>query len=140
MLFGKVLSFYTVTSPLDIFHNINMSDTDIDRFIELNHDLCKKMSKLENKVLDAAKALDSNLGAVEFFLQDDKPIFLELNPMWGGHASKFGFGNNKMQNYLRENRDQLIKLIPNIYDFMNRRIYYKNLLANINYLPYIIDV
>tara|TARA_A100001037_G_scaffold306778_1_gene355385 strand:- start:303 stop:1358 length:1056 start_codon:yes stop_codon:yes gene_type:complete len=127
VLFGKVLSFYSVTSPLDIFHNINMSDIDIDRFIQLNHDLCKKMSKLENKVLDAAKALDCNLGAVEFFLQDDKPIFLELNPMWGGHASKFGFGNNKMQNYLRENRDQLIKLIPNIYDFMNRRIYYKNL-------------
>ena len=133
VLFGKILSYYAVTSHLDIFHNIDMGGNDLDRFIELNRDLCERMSKIKQNVLKAAKVLNCNLGAVEFFIQNNELIFLELNPMWGGHASKFGFGNDKMQAYLKENRDQLIKLIPNIYTFMDRQTYYKDLFQWIHY-------
>ena len=133
ILFNKVLSFYAVTSKNIIFHNIDMVESDIERFIQLNRDLCQKMPELEEIILKSAHSLGCNLGAVEFFIKNEKPILLELNPMWGGHASKHGFGNTGFQNYLKENRSDLEKEILNVYNFMDRRSYYKNLYEHISY-------
>ena len=132
ILFGKILSFYVVTSKKPIFHNIDMEYSDIHRFIELNESLCKTIPTLEKQILKATATLGCNLGAIEFFLIKGKPIFIELNPMWGGHASISGFGNNEMQTYLIENRSILENRIPNIYNFMDRRDYYCNLYKFIN--------
>ena len=52
--------------------------------------------------------------------------------MWGGHASKYGFGDQSMQNYLIHNRINLENRIPNIYNFMDREPYYKNLFEYIH--------
>ena len=126
-LFGNILSFYSVTSKKEIFHNVDMDERDMSRFIDLNEDLCNRMNSLREIVLNAVKALNCNLGAIEFFLVNEKPVFIELNPMWGGHASIHGFGNERMRTYLIENRKILEKRIPNIYNFMDRRSYYKKL-------------
>ena len=91
------------------------------------------MPELEEIILKSAHSLGCNLGAVEFFIKNEKPILLELNPMWGGHASKHGFGNTGFQNYLKENRSDLEKEILNVYNFMDRRSYYKNLYEHISY-------
>ena len=104
-----------------------MSKNNLNRFIEINESLCNRIPDLKETLLRSAKSLGCNLGAVEFFLHDGKPIFIELNPMWGGHASIHGFGNEKMRTYLIENRKILEKRIPNIYNFMDRRAYYKKL-------------
>ena len=133
ILFNKVISFYAVTSKNIIFHNIDMIEPDIERFIKLNKDLCEKMPELEQYILKSAHSLGCNLGAVEFFIKNKKPILLELNPMWGGHASKHGFGNTKFRNYLKENRSYLEKEIPNVYKFIDKRLYYKNLYETISY-------
>ena len=61
-----------------------------------------------------SEALGCNIGAVEFFLTNDEPIFLEFNPMWGGNASKVGFGPKELRNYLDENRSTLEKKIPKV--------------------------
>ena len=127
VLFGKVLSFYAVTSKKNVFHNIDMDDEDIDRFIYLNERLCTMMESIKKEVLNAVRVLGCNLGAIEFFLVEGRPVFIELNPMWGGHASINGFGNDKMQIHLNENRKKLESRIPNIYNFMDRRSYYKKL-------------
>lgn len=63
----------------------------------------------------------------QVFLVDEKPIFIEMNPMWGGHASIHRFRNKKMQTYLIKNRKVLEKRTPNIYNFMEKRKYYKKL-------------
>ena len=47
--------------------------------------------------------------------------------MWGGHASINGFGDDQMRSYLNDNRGTLEKRIPNIYNFMDYRPYYKRL-------------
>ena len=133
ILFDKIISFYAVTSKNTIFHNIDMVESDLERFIKINKNMSKKMPELEKYILKAAHSLGCNLGAVEFFLKDEKPIFLELNPMWGGHASKYGFGNLDFRRYLNKNRNDLQGRIPNIYKFMDRRIYYKNLYETIGH-------
>lgn len=127
VLFGKILSFYVVTSKKTIFHNIDMEESDIHRFINLNESLCKTMPTLKKEILDAVSTLGCNLGAIEFFLVKGKPIFIEVNPMWGGHASIHGFGNDKMQAHLIKNRKKLEYRIPNIYNFMDCRDYYRKL-------------
>tara|TARA_B110000438_G_scaffold95958_1_gene95145 strand:+ start:1274 stop:2347 length:1074 start_codon:yes stop_codon:yes gene_type:complete len=132
ILFGKILSFYAVTSKRDIFHNVDMDHNDIDRFIQLNEHLCNEMPNLKDTVIKSAESLGCNLGAVEFFLLDGQPLFIELNPMWGGHASMHGFGDKRMQTYLISNRNSLEKRIPNIYQFMDRKDYYKNLYEQIH--------
>ena len=127
VLFGKIISFYAVTNRKDIFHNIDMSMKEIDRFIMLNEQLPNKISMLEPEILKAVASLGCNLGAIEFFIENNKPVFIELNPMWGGHASINGFGDDQMRSYLNDNRGTLEKRIPNIYNFMDYRPYYKRL-------------
>ena len=132
VLFGRIISFYAVTSKKDVFHNIDMTIKDLDRFITLNQKFQKKLETLKSEIIKAVESLDCNLGAIEFFLINNKPIFIELNPMWGGHASNHGFGNESVQSYLINNRTTLENSIPNIYNFMDRKSYYKNLFEYIH--------
>ena len=132
VLFGRIISFYAVTSKKDVFHNIDMTIKDLDRFITLNQKFQKKLDTLKSEIIKAVESLDCNLGAIEFFLINNKPIFIELNPMWGGHASNHGFGNESVQSYLINNRTTLENSIPNIYKFMDRKSYYKNLFEYIH--------
>jgi len=132
ILFDKIISFYAVTSKKDVFHNIDMTIEDIDRFIMMNEKFQNKLELLKPKIIRATESLRCNIGAIEFFLINNEPIFIELNPMWGGHASKYGFGDQSMQNYLIDNRINLENRIPNIYNFMDRELYYKNLFEYIH--------
>ena len=132
ILLGQIISYYAVTSKQDIFHNVDMKEQCLERFIQLNEDLCDKIQSLNDQILQASNALECNLGAVEFFLMDNKPIFIEFNPMWGGHASMIGFGNTKVQNYLDTHKTALKKRIPNIYAWLNYSDYYKALFERIH--------
>lgn len=73
---------------------IDMTMKEIDRFIMLYEQVPNKISMLEPEILKAVASLGCNLGAIEFFIENNKPIFMELNPMWGGHASINGFGDD----------------------------------------------
>ena len=132
ILLGQIISYYAVTSKQDIFHNVDMKEQCLERFIQLNEGLCDKVQSLNDQILQASTALECNLGAVEFFLLDNKPIFIEFNPMWGGHASMIGFGNTKVQNYLDTHKKALKERIPNIYAWLNYPDYYKALFEQIN--------
>ena len=133
LLLGKVISYYVVTANLDVFHNCDMDLNSLNRFIELNTSISEVVEKHKETILRASEVLGCNVGAIEFFIRDGKPIFLELNPMWGGQASKIGFGNSKFQSYLVENKKDLLEKIPNVYFFLNYKNYYKDLFKNIHY-------
>ena len=132
ILFGKIISYYGVTSALDVFHSIDMNFEDRNRFILINEYLSNKILDIEKKILLSAKVLGCNIGAVEFFMKNDEPIFLEFNPMWGGNASKLGFGLKEFRNYLSVNRSSLENRIPNIYKFTDYQQYYKSLYEGVH--------
>ena len=132
ILMGQIISYYAVTSKQDIFHNVDMEEQCMERFIKLNEDLNDKIESLNDQILQASNVLECNLGAIEFFLVDNKPIFIEFNPMWGGHASMIGFGNTIVQNYLETNKKELEERIPNIYAWLNYPNYYKELFEKIH--------
>ena len=129
---GKIISYYAVTSRLDVFHSIDMNIDDKNKFISINEYLCSNISDMEQKILPTAEALGCNIGAVEFLLKNNEPVFIEFNPMWGGEASKVGFGDKKIQSHLAVNKKELAKHIPNIYSFLDYKAYYKKLFESIH--------
>ena len=131
ILFGKIISYYVVTSKLDVFHNKDMCMDDLERFITLNQEIPNIIERFKEQILLGASSLGCNIGAIEFFIRDGKPIFLEFNPMWGGQASKTGFGSDEVQGLLSKQKSNLVKKIPNIYSFLDYRNYYQNLYEKI---------
>ena len=117
LLLGNIFSYYAVTAKLDVFHNCDMDENYLKRFIDLNRSISKIVDTHKNTIIAASQVLGCNLGAIEFFIRDEKPVFLEFNPMWGGNASKLGFGSKELRNYLENNRDSLENRIPNIYQY-----------------------
>ena len=109
-----------------------MNINDKNKFISINEYLCSNISDMEEKILPTAEALGCNIGAVEFLLKNNEPVFIEFNPMWGGNASKLGFGSEELRNYLENNRDSLENRIPNIYQFTDYQHYYKSLYEGIH--------
>ena len=132
ILFDNILSYYVTTSKKDQFHSADLSIDDIDRFISINYEFQLILPNIKDKLISAVKLLGNNIGAIEFFLINNEPCFIELNPMWGGHASRVGFGNQKMMDYIYSNKSKLIEKIPNIYKWMNYFEYYQQMYQIIN--------
>ena len=132
LILGNILSYYAVTAKLDIFHNCDMDVNSLDKFIDLNKSISKIVDKHKNTILAASEVLGCNLGAIEFFIRDGKPVFIEFNPMWGGQASKVGFGNTQLQSHLLMNKEELTEQIPNIYSFLDYKAYYRKLFESVH--------
>lgn len=132
ILFDKVLSYYIATSKKKQFHQADMGMDDLDRFIEVNCKFQTILPKIKQKLISAVKYLGNNIGAIEFFLINNEPCFIELNPMWGGAAGRGGFGNNEMKEYINSNKSKLYSEIPNIYNWLDYKNYYKNMYEIIN--------
>ena len=131
VLFDKIIGYYVSTSKKNILYNSLMSKEDINRFINKNYEFSLLLPKIKNEIVKSVKVLGNNIGAVEFFLINKKPFFIELNPLWGGHAARSGFGNDKMMNYLLTNKKALINKIPNIYKWLDYKSFYKNIFSDI---------
>ena len=132
ILFDNILSYYVSTSTKDQFHNVDLSFSDIHRFININHDFQSILPSIKDKLISAVNVLGNNIGAIEFFLINNEPCFIELNPIWGGYASRFGFGNQNMMNHLYENKSKLFEKIPNVYHWMDYKKYYQKMYKIIN--------
>ena len=131
VLFNKIICFYVSTSKKDILYNSLMSEKEIERFIRKNHEFGLLLPKVKNAILNSVEVLGNNIGAVEFFLIKNKPYFIELNPLWGGHAARNGFGNDNMMTYLLKNKNELINKVPNIYKWLDYKGFYKSIYSNI---------
>ena len=136
ILFDQILSYYVTTSTRDEFHNADMTMDDLETFISENKKFQSILPNIKEDLIKAVKLLGSNIGAIEFFLVNGKPCFLELNPIWGGHASRNGFGDKAVMNYLKKNKQILLTEIPNIFKWLDYKTYYADMYSLIkkNYL------
>jgi hypothetical protein len=101
-----------------------MRINDAKSFVSANKEFQDILPTIKEDLIKAVKVLGCNIGALEFFIIDGRPCFLELNPIWGGHASRGGFGDKEMMEYLDSNKDKLIAEIPNIYRWLDYKSYY----------------
>ena len=131
---NKVICFYIVSSQKSEFHCKDMVMDDMDSFLEINHNFgnqIKNEPSVHNQIVKAVHSLGCNLGAIEFFVINNSIYFLELNPIWHGHASREGFGSVEFQNYINANKKSLIEKIPNIYNWLDYSEFYKKMYMEI---------
>ena len=131
ILFDKILSYYVSTSERNEFHNVDMRIKDVNPFISSNENFKSLIPDIKDDLIKAVFSLGCNIGALEFFLINKKPYFLELNPIWGGHASRYGFGDEEMMNYIYSNKNILSKKVPNIYQWLDYKSYYAMMYSTI---------
>ena len=132
---NKIICFYVVSSTKEQFHCKDMTMDNLDEFIKANSDFnqsLKEDKKITSQIISALKVLNMDVGAIEFFIINNKVYFLELNPIWNGHASREGFGTKEFQNYLIRNKSNLEKSIPNIYTWLNYSYFYQNMYDQIS--------
>ena len=131
----EIICFYAISSTKNKFHCKDMTMDDMDRFIKANanfNQLLNLDKKIKLEIINSLKLLGCNIGAIEFFIINDKIYFLELNPIWNGHASREGFGNEEFQQYLNKNKSRLESSIPNIYNWLDYPKFYQKLYDEIS--------
>jgi len=99
-------------------HGPSMHLSDFDHFI----DVCKKnipilkQEPYASQIIKAVKALNSNIGGIDFFFIKGRIVFLEHNPMWG---RKHMVGDKKFHQRLIAVRNKYSKAIPDIYEYID---------------------
>ena len=95
-----------------------LEDGDLNEFIRINSKFAEVLNNdsFKKKILKAMSSI-TNMGAVDFLLVDDKPIFLEINPMWKGNFFEKNFGDNKILLEWFYKKPELEKIIPNVFQF-----------------------
>ena len=133
----KIICFYVISSTKNQFHCKDMTMENLDEFIKANSDFnnsLKTDKKISMEITKSLKVLNMELGAVEFFIINNKIYFLELNPIWNGHASREGFGSKEFQEYLIKNQSILKQTIPNIYKWLDYSNFYRSMYDEISIL------
>lgn len=91
MVGNTVIGGYALCSEEEIIHSHNLSVVNLDAFLAANEQLLRFLAQPQfaNQLVEALLALKIHTAAVEFFIIGGKPIFLEVNPVWGG-IHRFG--------------------------------------------------
>jgi len=127
ILNDEIISFYVAISKSLVVSMTQLEDGDLNEFIRINLKFAELLNNdsFKKKILKAMSSI-TNMGAVDFLLVDDKPIFLEINPMWKGNFFEKNFGDNKILLDWFYNKPELEKIIPNVFQFKNPIKYWGN--------------
>ena len=118
VLVNQIVSYYVGISKKLIVSMSDLKFDDLDEFVHANTKLINLMKDetFRGKIINAVTSI-TNMGAIDFLLIDNEPIFLEINPVWKGNFFEKNFGNNTILLDWFYNKPELEKLIPNIFKF-----------------------
>jgi len=118
VLVNEIVSYYVGISKKLVVSMSNLECDDLDEFVHANIILIQLMenAKFKQKIIRAVTSI-TNMGAIDFLLIDNEPIFLEINPIWKGNFFEKNFGNNSILLDWFYNKPELEKIIPNIFEF-----------------------
>ena len=118
ILNDEIISFYVAISKTLVVSMTKLEASDLNEFVRINTKFSDLMKNdvFKKKILKAMKSI-TNMGAVDFLLVDDEPIFLEINPMWKGNFFEKNFGDNKILLDWFYNKPELEETIPNVFQF-----------------------
>jgi len=127
ILNDEIISFYVAISKSLVVSMTKLEDGDLNEFIRINLKFAELLNddSFKREILKAMSSI-TNMGAVDFLLVDDKPIFLEINPMWKGNFFEKNFGDNQILLDWFYKKPGLEKIIPNVFQFKNPIEYWKN--------------
>ena len=127
VLVNEVVSYYVGISKNLVVSMSDLECDDLDEFVRANTKLIQLMKdeKFKKKIINAVTSI-TNIGAIDFLLIDNEPIFLEINPVWKGNFFEKNFGNNSILLDWFYNKPELAKIIPNIFEFKSPVQYWEN--------------
>ena len=127
ILNDEIISFYVAISKTLVVSMTKLETSDLNEFVRINTKFSDLMKNdvFKKKILKAMKSI-TNMGAVDFLLVDDEPIFLEINPMWKGNFFEKNFGDNKILLDWFYKKPELEQIIPNVFQFKNPIKYWGN--------------
>ena len=127
ILNDEIISFYVAISKSLVVSMTKLEDGDLNEFIRINSKFAELLNNdsFKKKILKAMKSI-TNMGAVDFLLVDDEPIFLEINPMWKGNFFEKNFGDNKILLDWFYKKPELEEIISNVFQFKNPIKYWEN--------------
>ena len=127
VLVNEVVSYYVGISKNLVVSMSDLECDDLDEFVRANTKLIQLMkdAKFKKKIINAVTSI-TNIGAIDFLLIDNEPIFLEINPVWMGNFFEKNFGNNSILLDWFYNKPELAKIIPNIFEFKSPVQYWEN--------------
>ena len=107
VLLERVIGYFAVVSDRPHFLVSDMIPEDFDRWIQANKDLRKMVEdpKTESEIVRSVSAVGNNVGAVDLLVRDGTPIFLEVNPHWGGVPGPYSFGTEAFEKLLEKTED-----------------------------------
>jgi hypothetical protein len=118
VLVNEIVSYYVGISKKLVVSMSDLECDDLDEFVHANIILIQLMEdvKFRQKIIRAVTSI-TNMGAIDFLLIDNEPIFLEINPIWKGNFFEKNFGNNAILLDWFYKKPELEKIIPNIFEF-----------------------
>jgi hypothetical protein len=127
ILNNQIISYYVAISKTLVVSMSKLESSDLNEFIKVNSEFTDllKIKSFKDKILNAMSSI-SNMGAVDFLVVNNEPIFLEINPMWKGNFFEYKFGNNKVLLDWFYNKPELENKIPNVFKFKNPIQYWEN--------------
>ncbi|EAR07903.1 hypothetical protein [Reinekea blandensis] len=118
---GQILGGYALVGDQPVIHSRDQHLDFWSAFVHHNQHLQTILSQPQwrQQILQAAQVLGADIGAVEFFCINGELVFLELNPLWGGHHV-FGEGEafmEKLQYHRQQPELTLVNqwLTPEVY-------------------------
>ncbi|HDR03656.1 MAG TPA: hypothetical protein ENN84_00205 [Candidatus Marinimicrobia bacterium] len=111
---GKILCYYGVCSPKPFIHSRDMLPKDYDQFVEVNRQFHLQMQekRWDLEIIQAVESLGCQVGAVDFLLKNDLPVFLGINTMWG---FRHKMGSDALWKLIEKDRWKLEIIIPTVY-------------------------
>jgi hypothetical protein len=109
-----LVNMYCIASSKKICHTTDMGLDDFDRFVQLNREYTPGCLQQQGAVIKAFESIGTGIGAIDFVMTEDgRPVFLEINPMWGGEHL---FGNKDFHQRLLDKRGRFEPVILYICD------------------------
>ena len=125
ILNNEIISYYVAISRSLVVSMTKLKPDDLKEFVRVNKKFIELLNDelFKKKILKAMNTI-TNMGAVDFLLVGDEPIFLEINPMWKGNFFEKNYGNNKILLDWFNNKPELEKDIPNVFKFKYPKTYW----------------
>ena len=86
---------------------------------------------ISTEIMRAVTSLGNNIGGLDFLMREGKPVFLELNPVWGGVKGPYDFGNEDFQRLLEKTEDSWSRELPNVVENLDVVEFYRRMYAYI---------
>ena len=114
---GRIINTHAFVHKMNNNNQLTGSVSSIENFIEAHKIILGIERKYKELIIKCITSLGIQVGCLDFLIEDDKPVFLEVNASWGSGLGVVDYPySQSLKKYLMKNHNTLYEQIPNAYD------------------------